>query len=184
MKTKLKILGCFLAMELWFFSFSPPLPAAGAAWKSVTDAGSEEREVCGQVLEGFARYQLWLRLLNADEISWPVSSYVNAMAYLRPYYADELLRRVVCHTAVRDWRTGKLTTVPRESIPLWDSEDVPWLSFTRPDEKTFIFQRHYYNCYVTDPDYDYLVTARYADGRWKISGLELRAASSSGRETE
>jgi hypothetical protein len=178
MKSKLKILGCFLAMGLCFFISSPPAPSAGPVWRNMAEAGAEEKEICGQVLEGFARYQTWLLRLNADEVSRPVSSYANAMDYLRPYYDGELLRRMVYYTAVWDARAGKLTAIPQESVPLWNSEDLCWLTFTRPDEKTFIFQRHYYNCYVTDTDYDYLVTALYTDGRWKISALSLTETAS------
>lgn len=178
-----------LTLLMGFFLFMPA-PAGLAQtsnndpWKAFTEADLEEQGVGQELLNHFVRLAYFIEQANSMEPNPVCSSFENAVAYLRIGFTEELAVGIVETYSYWDPVQGKLAIIPQESIPIISKNDINLLTFIRISENTFIFQRYYYNCYVTAYDDIYQITVQNTDGTWKITHLSLQSVPSPWLEDE
>ncbi|MGI5912084.1 MAG: hypothetical protein ACOX6E_05850 [Syntrophomonadaceae bacterium] len=81
-------------------------------------------------------------------------------------------------TAILDEYTWLIPDVglaikPCDGLPILNSDDLPYLTYTPVSETCIIFTRHFRSCFSPDDHYCYSIEMTLYENCWKISRLSL-----------
>lgn len=101
----------------------------------------------------------------------------SAFKYLSAGFSPPLAQSIVDYYLHWVPQLGKMTVIPKDSIPVITAVDQPYSKIERISPTKVVLERIYNNCYEKGDHYLYRITAYQEESRWIIVELNFQPIS-------